>query len=161
MSDKQEFEVRSRFTYWWKYWQMPTCNTPVFEHEKKAISGDHYKAMNQYCNDVYEDIMQVDMCPKHPLEGGACIVVYQKQNFEVSKKTPYIFTKDKRGYNIAFKLNDKGKKRRIKYQKAKNLQKQLMEGRKKRAKKKKNASFKVLKFNELGAGCSQSVTRRT
>ena len=153
----QEVEITTRFKFDWKYWQMPHCGTPVFEYGAKALKGNHFEAMKRHCEDIFDDVMLNDLCPNTEVQGGACVIMYEKRNFPISKETPYIFTKDKRGRKIAFKLDAKGKKRRIGYAKAQTQQQQLRKGRKKRARKKKKASYHVTEMAELGAGCVRNI----
>ena len=83
--------VRSRYRMDWKFWEMPTCNTPTFMADALARDGDHFSGMVSFCQDIYDNIMMTDLCPKRflghdPVEGGCCVVVYRKSDKEVIKQ---------------------------------------------------------------------------
>jgi len=72
--------VRSRFRFHWRYWELPFCGTPTFVAYADAKDGDHYDEMKEYCNDIYDDIMQSNLCPDREVLGGACVVVYKRKH---------------------------------------------------------------------------------
>jgi len=83
--------VRSRYRMDWKFWEMPSCNTPTFMADAQAFDGDHFSEMVSFCKDIYENIMATDLCPKRflghdPVEGGCCVVVYKKSDKTVIKQ---------------------------------------------------------------------------
>lgn len=83
--------LRSRYRMDWKFWEMPTCNTPTFMADAQAANGDHFKEMVSFNKDIYQSIMATDLCPKKllghdPVEGGCCVVVYRKSDKEVIKQ---------------------------------------------------------------------------
>jgi len=83
--------VRSRYRMDWKFWEMPSCNTPTFMADAQAFNGDHFAEMVDYCTDLYENIKATDLCPKKLLghssvEGGCCVVVYRKSDKQVIKQ---------------------------------------------------------------------------
>ena len=77
--------VRSRYRFWWKYWEMPNCGTPTFISDAQAFDGNHYEKMKEYCEGIHQDVMASDLCPDIPVEGGACIVLYKRKDREVIK----------------------------------------------------------------------------
>jgi hypothetical protein len=83
--------VRSRYRMDWKFWEMPSCNTPTFMADAQAFNGDHFDEMVSFCQDIYNNIKTTDLCPKKflghdPVEGGCCVVVYKKSSKEVIKQ---------------------------------------------------------------------------
>ena len=150
-------ELRTRFRFSWVYWTKPDCGTPNFYTDSRAEDGNHFKSMKSYCKRVFDEVMESDLCPDRPVEGGACVILYEKRDLSISKETPYILTKDKRGYKIAFKLDSKGKKRRIKYKLAQEYIKNTIKGRKRRARK---LTQKVVNMHEIGDGCSRNIHGR-
>ena len=83
--------VRSRYRMDWKFWEMPSCNTPTFMADAQAANGDHFKEMVSFNKDIYQSIMATDLCPKKllghdPVEGGCCVVVYRKSDKAVIKQ---------------------------------------------------------------------------
>ena len=83
--------LRSRYRMDWKFWEIPTCNTPTFMADAQAANGDHFKEMVSFNKDIYQSIMATDLCPKKllghdPVEGGCCVVVYRKSDKEVIKQ---------------------------------------------------------------------------
>ena len=83
--------LRSRYRMDWKFWEMPSCNTPTFMADAQAADGDHFTEMVSFNKDIYKNIMATDLCLKKflghdPVEGGCCVVVYQKSDKEVIKQ---------------------------------------------------------------------------
>lgn len=83
--------VRSRYRMDWKFWEMPSCNTPTFMADAQATDGDRFDDMVSFCKDIYANIKATDLCPKKlighdPVEGGCCVVVYRKSDKEVIKQ---------------------------------------------------------------------------
>lgn len=83
--------VRSRYRMDWKFWEMPSCNTPSFMADAQAFDGDHFNEMVSFCKDIYQNIKTTDLCKKRflghdPVEGGCCVVVYRKSDKEVIKQ---------------------------------------------------------------------------
>ena len=83
--------VRSRYRFAFKYWELPDCNTPVFIADAQAFDGDHFNEMCEFCDDVFNNILESDICPKalvggEPVQGGACVVVYRKSDKHIIKK---------------------------------------------------------------------------
>jgi len=83
--------VRSRYRMDWKFWEMPSCNTPTFMADAQATDGDRFDDMVLFCKDIYQNIKHTGLCPKKllghdPVEGGCCVVLYKKSNKEVIKQ---------------------------------------------------------------------------
>jgi len=83
--------VRSRYRMDWKFWEMPSCNTPTFMADAQAFDGDRFNEMVSFCKDIYQNIKATDLCPKkllghNPVEGGCCVVVYKKSDKTVIKQ---------------------------------------------------------------------------
>ena len=83
--------VRSKYRMDWKFWEMPSCNTPTFMADAQATDGDRFDDMVSFCKDIYANIKATDLCPKRflghdPVEGGCCVVVYRKSDKEVIKQ---------------------------------------------------------------------------
>ena len=88
---KKRVGVRSRYRFAFKYWELPDCNTPVFIADAQAFDGDHFNEMCEFCDDVFNNILESDICPKalvegEPVQGGACVVVYRKSDKHIIKK---------------------------------------------------------------------------
>jgi len=83
--------LRSRYRMDWKFWEMPSCNTPTFMADAQATNGDRFDDMVSFCKDIYQSIKGTNLCPKRflghdPVEGGCCVVVYKKSSKEVIKQ---------------------------------------------------------------------------
>jgi len=83
--------LRSRYRMDWKFWEMPSCNTPTFMADAQATNGDRFDDMVSFCQDIYDNIRATDLCPKEFLghdsvEGGCCVVLYKKSDKEVIKQ---------------------------------------------------------------------------
>lgn len=90
-TEEKHIGLRSRYRMDWKFWEMPSCNTPTFMADAQAINGDRFDDMVLFCKDIYRNIMATDLCPKKflghdPVEGGCCVVVYRKSDKEVIKQ---------------------------------------------------------------------------
>lgn len=153
-SEETTSELRTRFRFSWVYWTKPDCGTPNYYNHAGAADGDHFKGMQSYCKRIYDEIMDSDLCPEQEVEGGACVILFEKRSKEFNKETPYILTKDKRGYKIAFKKDARGKKRRIKYKLAQQRIKDTLKSRKSKARK---APQKIIDMDEWGDGCALNI----
>ena len=71
-------EVRTRLRMRWKWWTKPFCNTPQYESWAEAADGDHYDEFVDMAEDAYNDIMMSDLCEGIAVEGGSCVVLYEK-----------------------------------------------------------------------------------
>jgi len=71
-------KVRTRIRFQWKWWEKPYCNTPQYEAYADAQDGDHYDRMVDMAESYYNDIMMADLCEGMPVEGGSCVVLYEK-----------------------------------------------------------------------------------
>lgn len=145
--------IRTRFRFSWLYWLKPDCGTPNYWSDSGAEDGNHFRSYKSYCDRVYKSVMESDLCPDKHVEGGACVILYEiiKSDVDVDANIPYILTKDKRGYKIAFRIDAKGKKRRIKYALA---QKRIQTLKKRRRAAKRKVRHHILNMAELGDGCS-------
>ncbi|MGB9497595.1 MAG: hypothetical protein ACKVE3_06990 [Dissulfuribacterales bacterium] len=76
--EREPFEVRTRLRMRWKWWTKPFCNTPQYESWAEASDGDHYDEFVDMAEDAYNDIMASDLCPGIAVEGGSCVVLYEK-----------------------------------------------------------------------------------
>jgi len=47
--------LRSRYRMDWKFWEMPTCNTPSFMADAQAFNGDHFDEMVDFNKDIYKN----------------------------------------------------------------------------------------------------------
>jgi len=74
----EPLKVRSRIRFQWKWWEKPYCNTPQYEAFADAQDGDHYDRMVDMAESYYNDIMMSDLCEGMPVEGGSCVVLYEK-----------------------------------------------------------------------------------
>ncbi len=75
---EEPLKVRSRIRFQWKWWEKPYCNTPQYEAYADAVDGDHYDRMVDMAESYYNDIMMADLCEGMPVEGGSCVVLYEK-----------------------------------------------------------------------------------
>jgi len=75
---EEPLKVRSRIRFQWKWWEKPYCNTPQYEAFADAQDGDHYDRMVDMAESYYNDIMMADRCEGMPVEGGSCVVLYEK-----------------------------------------------------------------------------------
>jgi len=75
---EEPLKVRSRIRFQWKWWEKPYCNTPQYEAYADAQDGDHYDRMVDMAESYYNDIMIADLCEGMPVEGGSCVVLYEK-----------------------------------------------------------------------------------
>jgi len=75
---EEPLKVRSRIRFQWKWWEKPYCNTPQYEAYADAADGDHYDRMVEMAEAYYHDVMMVDRCEGMPVEGGSCVVLYEK-----------------------------------------------------------------------------------
>jgi len=75
---EEPLKVRSRIRFQWKWWEKPYCNTPQYEAYADAVDGDHYDRMVDMAESYYNDIMMADLCEGMPIEGGSCVVLYEK-----------------------------------------------------------------------------------
>jgi len=71
-------KVRTRIRFQWKWWEKPYCNTPQYEAYADAVDGDHYDRMVDMAESYYNDIMMADLCEGMHVEGGSCVVLYEK-----------------------------------------------------------------------------------
>jgi len=70
--------VRTRIRFQWKWWEKPYCNTPQYEAYADAKDGDHYDQFVDMAEAYYNDIMIANLCEGMPVEGGSCVVLYEK-----------------------------------------------------------------------------------
>ena len=75
---EEPLKVRSRIRFQWKWWEKPYCNTPQYEAYADAQDGDYYDRMVDMAESYYNDIMMADLCEGMPVEGGSCVVLYEK-----------------------------------------------------------------------------------
>jgi len=75
---EEPLKVRSRIRFQWKWWEKPYCNTPQYEAYADAADGDHYDRMVGMAEAYYNDVMMADRCEGMPVEGGSCVVLYEK-----------------------------------------------------------------------------------
>lgn len=59
------------------------CDTSIFKARGLKRNGDHFTRMSSICQDVYDKINSLDLCS---IDGGACVVMYDKSNKEVIKQ---------------------------------------------------------------------------
>jgi len=74
----EPLKVRTRIRFQWKWWEKPYCNTPQYEAYADAVDGDHYDQFVDMAEAYYNDIMIADLCEGMPVEGGSCVVLYEK-----------------------------------------------------------------------------------
>ena len=74
----EPLKVRTRIRFQWKWWEKPYCNTPQYEAYADAADGDHYDRMVDMAESYYNDIMMANRCEGMPVEGGSCVVLYEK-----------------------------------------------------------------------------------
>ena len=75
---EEPLKVRTRIRFQWKWWEKPYCNTPQYEAYADAQDGDHYDLFVDMAESYYNDIMIADLCEGMPVEGGSCVVLYEK-----------------------------------------------------------------------------------
>jgi len=75
---EEPLKVRSRIRFQWKWWEKPYCNTPQYEAYADAQDGDHYDQFVDMAEAYYHDVMMADRCEGMPVEGGSCVVLYEK-----------------------------------------------------------------------------------
>ena len=75
---EEPLKVRTRIRFQWKWWEKPYCNTPQYEAYADAVDGDHYDRMVEMAEVYYHDVMMADRCEGMPVEGGSCVVLYEK-----------------------------------------------------------------------------------
>ena len=59
------------------------CDTSIFKARGLKRNGDHFTRMSSICQGVYDKINSLDLCS---VDGGACVVMYDKTNKEVIKQ---------------------------------------------------------------------------
>ena len=76
--EREPLEVRTRLRMRWKWWTKPFCNTPQYESWAEAVDGDHYDEFVDIVENAFNDIMMSDLCEGIPVQGGSCVVLYEK-----------------------------------------------------------------------------------